>query len=193
MYCMHLHVCGYHRSIFMNSLLIIKAPPISMPTAYPPPKHSLCSWAWTVHIYSGTSELQTPRDHAKLSAWAVHIYSGTSELWTPQDHAKLGGVLYTEGVPVNVTTLSSCCTPRVQKLSMQEHFLVAERPWNVEEWIETTEVFKNSKLFYSSWLRLVWSQTLPFQQYKYTEGGREGGRRGKGLGKWSTLLCCAGI
>ena len=48
---------------------------------------------------------------------------------------------------------------------------------------------------YASTGTAVWSQTLPFQQYKYAEGGREGRRRGirKGLGKWSTLSCSAGI
>ena len=76
-------------------------------------------------------------------------YSGTSELQTPCNHAKLSaiGVLYTEGAPSNVMTLPSCCMPCIQKLSIHKRSLSAERSGNVEEWIEIAEVSKNSKYF----------------------------------------------
>ena len=41
------------------------------------------------------------------------IYSGTSELRTPRDHAKYGGILYIESASVNVMALSSCRMPRL--------------------------------------------------------------------------------
>ena len=59
-------------------------------------------------------------------------YSGTSELQTPCNP---------------VMTLSSCCMPCIQKLSIHKCSLSAERSGNVEEWIETAEVSKNSKYF----------------------------------------------
>ena len=42
-------------------------------------------------------------------------------------------------------TLSSCHMPHYRKLGMHKHSLSADSPWNVEKWIETTQVFKTSK------------------------------------------------
>ena len=79
-------------------------------------------------------------------------YSGTSELRTPRDHAKVSAIgrcpLYTESAPSNVTTLCSRHMPCVRKL---------RAPWvqrGLEEWIETAKVFKNRKYF--STLTPVW-------------------------------------
>ena len=60
------------------------------------------------YVYSGTSELQTLRDHVKVSA-----------IWRC--------VLYTVSAPSNVMTLSSYHMSRVQKLSVHEHSLSEER------------------------------------------------------------------
>ena len=100
-----------------------------------------------IHVYSGTSELRTRRDHAKLSAIGrCPLYRECTLMWRP--------------FPVVICHVfeSLVC-------------MSAERPRKVEELIETALVLKNSKYF-STLTQVSWD--CPFsvgKLYRFVHWG----------------------
>ena len=74
------------------------------------------------HVYRGKIKVQYLTKVLVYSGPLNYGYRGTT-LKCPQSE----GVLYTESAPGNVSTNSKCRMPRIQKLSVHECSLSAER------------------------------------------------------------------